>query len=108
MLNEQQINFIEQDMKEKQITRVSTYFQKLIDNKIRRDEQGIEHILANSRETNKLVRVLLEMTDYNLKGNAHFIPTSVSKSDVLKEAQLAVKSDLAHLREIKLSKKSNV
>jgi len=107
-LNDEQYDFVQSEMKKQGITKYSMYFQKIIDERIRREEQGIAHILANSRETNKFVRIILEMLDYQLKDTEHFIPTSVSKSAVRKDADLAVSEDLRRLREIKLSKKSNI
>jgi hypothetical protein len=103
-LNDEQYDYMKKDMQDKGIKNYTVYFQKMLDQQMRVKKEGIDHILFNTRETNKIVKTMLECINHTLRTNEQpYIPTSVSKADVLKEAELSVKNDFAKLREIKLN-----
>lgn len=78
----------------------------------RRDKESVSevlhHLRLNARETNKMVRILVELSNYTLmkaEGARDYYPSSYKPAAVFTYATTAVKQDLARLREIKLNKK---
>ena len=100
---------LEKQMEKQGITSYSTFFRQIIDKAAYENTMLIklEHILKNSRDTNKRVMVMQEVMNYQLRTDVernHLIPINNQKAKIFEEAEVAVKKNMAHLREIKLNR----
>lgn len=106
-LTDAQHIILQQQMEESGFDTYSAFFRNIITQRTREDPllRNIEHILKNTRETNRKVRIIEQLENHNnRKDKTHFIPLNVSKTDEYTEAEQAVKNELANLRETKLNK----
>ena len=100
---------LEKQMEKEGITSYSTFFRRIIDKAAYEDKMLIklDHILKNSRDTNKRARVMQEVMNYQVRTDLdrkHLIPINNQKTKIFEEAEVAVNKDIAHLREIKLNR----